>query len=83
MRKPQGGALRNDGIFLPVWTVDYAEVDTFGMLVVQDFEGVAVEDGDDLTCQVSSAEQGGNEKQDNEDCLLHKRCINCPGLRSG
>jgi hypothetical protein len=50
---------------------------------VQDFEGVAVEDGDDLTCQVSSAEQGGNEKQDNEDCLLHKRCINCPGLRSG
>ncbi len=59
-------------------------VDTFGVLVVQDFEGVAVEDGEDLTCQVSNAEQRGNEKQDNEDCPLHNiRCINCPGPRSG
>ncbi len=26
--KPQGGALRNDGIFLPVWVVDVVEAKT-------------------------------------------------------
>ena len=29
------------------WTVDAAEPDTFSALVVEDFDGVAVEDGDD------------------------------------
>ena len=29
------------------WTVDAAEADTFRVLVVQDFDGVAVEDGND------------------------------------
>jgi len=37
--------------------VDAAEADAFSALVVQDFEGVAVEDGDDFTdgrCRIAS-----------------------------
>jgi hypothetical protein len=30
-----------------LWVVDAAETDTFGVLVVQNFDGVAVEDRDD------------------------------------
>lgn len=33
-------------------TVDAAEPDAFGVLVVQDFDGVAVEDGDDMIREV-------------------------------
>jgi len=32
MIQPQGGALRNDDICLPVWTVDAVEVDTFRLV---------------------------------------------------
>ena len=39
-----------------LWTVDAVEADTFRALVVQDFEGVAVEDGDD-----GAGEFGGND----------------------
>ena len=34
--------------------IDPAEADAFRVLVVQDFEGVAVEDGDDLAEEVGS-----------------------------
>ncbi len=37
MRNPQGGALRTDGIFLPVWAVDAVESDAFRVMIVQDF----------------------------------------------
>jgi hypothetical protein len=30
-----------------LWTVDTAQSDTFKVLIVQDFDGVAVENGDD------------------------------------
>jgi hypothetical protein len=33
-------------------TIDAAEVDAFGVLVVQDFDGVAFEDGDDGTGEI-------------------------------
>jgi hypothetical protein len=33
-----------------LWAVDAVEADAFRLLVVQDFEGVAVEDGDDGAC---------------------------------
>jgi len=35
-----------------LWAVDAAEADTFGTLIVQDFEGVAVEDRDDAAGEV-------------------------------
>ncbi len=69
LRRGLLGSLAVGLTFLRV--VDADAADTFGVLVVQDFEGVAVEVGKNLTCQVSSAEQRGNEKQDNEDCPLH------------
>jgi hypothetical protein len=34
-------------------TIDTVEGDAFGVVVVQDFDGVAVEDGDDLAGEVS------------------------------
>jgi hypothetical protein len=39
-----------------VWRVDAVETDTFSLLVVQDFDGTAVEDGDDITTK-----RGGND----------------------
>lgn len=45
-------------------TIDAAEADAFRVLVVQDFEGVAVEDGDD-----GAGEVGG--------IGLGSRCENC------
>ena len=46
--------------FLPVgltffWAVDPAETDTFSAFVVEDFDGVAVEDGDDRAREVGSS----------------------------
>jgi hypothetical protein len=38
--------------------VDAAEADAFSMVAVQDFEGVAVEDGDDGASEVSETEIG-------------------------
>lgn len=50
----RGRLLRSlaEGLFL-LRTVDAAEADTFGVLVVQDFEGVAVDDGDDGAGELS------------------------------
>ena len=36
--------------------INAAETDTFSAVVVQDFEGVSVEDGDDGTGEVGSCE---------------------------
>ena len=36
------------------WTVDAAEADAFRVVVVQDFELVAVEDGDDRAGEIGS-----------------------------
>ena len=47
-----------------LWTVDATEADTFRMGVVQDFDGVAVEEGDDLGSKVQReyGGEGGNEE---------------------
>ena len=42
--------------------VDPAEADALRVLVVQDFDGVAVEDGDDGTGEVGSCEGSTQEK---------------------
>ena len=44
-----------------LWTVDGVEPDAFGVAVVQDFDGVAVEDGDDGPGKVF-CERGLGEK---------------------
>ena len=44
-----------------LWTVDGIEPDVFGVAVVQDFDGVAVEDGDDGPGKVF-CERGMGEK---------------------
>ena len=41
-----------------LWTVDPAEAETFSMVAVQDFEDVAVKDGDDGAGEVSEADRG-------------------------
>jgi hypothetical protein len=38
------------------WAVDAIKADAFGVMVVQDFDGVAVEDGDDGAGEVGSLE---------------------------
>ena len=38
-----------------LWAVDPAETDTFSAFVVEDFDGVAVEDGDDRAREVGSS----------------------------
>jgi len=35
-----------------LWAIDATETDTFRAVIVQDFEGVAVEDGDDGTGEI-------------------------------
>jgi hypothetical protein len=45
-------------------TVDPVEADTFRVLVVQDFEGVAVEDGDDLAGEISNGLGGAEQEQE-------------------
>jgi hypothetical protein len=37
-----------------LWAVDAAEADAFCMVAVQDFDGVAVEDGDNISCYRTS-----------------------------
>jgi len=50
----RGGLLRSltEGLAF-LWAVDAVETDAFGVVVVQDFEGVAVEDGYNGACEVS------------------------------
>ena len=51
----RGGLLRSLAVGLAfLWAVDAAEADTFRVVVVQDFDGVAVEDGDDGAGEVGS-----------------------------
>ena len=45
--KPQGGAWGNGCIDPLLLTIDAVEADAFSVVVVQDFGGVTVEDGDD------------------------------------
>src|SRR5438093_71073 len=44
--------------------VDAAEADTFGVLVVQDFDGIAVEDGDDGAGEISNGSGGAEQEQE-------------------
>ena len=44
-------------------TVDAAESDTFRVVVVQDFDGVAVEDGHDLAGEIGKGCRGCQEEQ--------------------
>jgi hypothetical protein len=37
-----------------LWAINATQADTFGAVVVQDFDGVAVEDGDDGAGKVDS-----------------------------
>jgi hypothetical protein len=61
----RGRLLRSlaEGLFL-LRTVDTAEADTFGVLVVQDFEGVAVEDGDDGAGEVGECSIRNEEESE-------------------
>jgi hypothetical protein len=43
-------------------TIDLAEADTFSVVVVQDFDGVAVEDRDDGAGETSGLDVGTNEE---------------------
>lgn len=63
--------------------IDPAEADACRLIVVQNFDGVAIEDADDLPRQLSSTEQRGNDKQDNTDYPLHERCMEFPAPQSG
>jgi hypothetical protein len=49
-----------------LWTVDAVETDTLRAGVVQNFDGVAVEDGDDEAGEVG--ERGIGEKKEDETC---------------
>jgi hypothetical protein len=44
--------------------VDPVEADTFGVLVVQDFDCVAVEDRDDLAGEISNGSGGAEQEQE-------------------
>ena len=41
-----------------LWTVDAAEADTVGMVTVQDFDDVAVEDAYDMAGEVGGVSRG-------------------------
>jgi hypothetical protein len=55
-----------------LWTVDATEADTLRVGAVQDFEGVAVEEGDDRTGEVSpggaQTQTLSKEDQTDNDC---------------
>jgi hypothetical protein len=54
----RGGLLRVLAIRLAfLWAVDAGKTDAFRVLVVQDFDGVAVEDGDDGAGEIGSYER--------------------------
>ena len=46
--------------------IDAPETDTFSAVVVQPFEGVVVEDGDDGACEVG--ERGIGKQKEDETC---------------
>ena len=46
--------------------IDATEADPFSMVTVQNFEGVAVEDGDDGACEVG--ERGIGKQKEDETC---------------
>jgi hypothetical protein len=65
--KFRGGLLGSFAIGLTfLWTVDAAEADTFGAVVVQDFNGVAVEATDNGVGELG--ERGLGEKKEDETC---------------
>jgi hypothetical protein len=47
-----------------LWAINAAQADTFGAVVVQDFEDVAVKDGDDEAREVRNGSGGGEQKQE-------------------
>ena len=63
--KPQSGAWGNGCIDLLLLAIDVAEADAFRVLVVQDFDGVAIEDGDDGTSKLCS--EHTSQKEDTAD----------------
>jgi hypothetical protein len=56
--------------------IDSAETDAFRVLVVQDFEGVAVEDGDDEAGEICR-KSGTGEKEGKECCHDNKHRSSC------
>jgi hypothetical protein len=44
--------------------INTTQADTFGAVVVQDFDGVAIEDGDDEAGEVSNGSGGGEQEQE-------------------
>lgn len=49
------------GTVFPIRSVNAAQAGTFGMLIVQDFEGVAIEDGDDGAGEISGKDTNRNQ----------------------
>jgi hypothetical protein len=49
-----------------LWAVDAVEPDAFGVGVVQDFDGVAVKDGDDGAGEVGGDDPGDNQEDKEE-----------------
>ena len=56
--------------------VNPAEADTFSMVAVQDFDGVAVKDEDNLAGEVGSTDNSGDEQgcQQQEWCPVRDQC---------
>ncbi len=47
-----------------LWAINATQADAFGAVVVQDFESVAVEDGDDEAGEVSNGSGGAEQEQE-------------------
>jgi hypothetical protein len=47
-----------------LWAVDPAEADAFSFVVAHNFDGVAVEDGDDGAGEVSNGSGGAEQEQE-------------------
>jgi hypothetical protein len=62
--------------------VDAVESDVFGVLVVQDFEGVAIEDGDDGASQLSCKDRTGKQEREEDNPETshgpHARSVHTP-----
>ena len=41
-----------------LWTVDATQTDTFGVSVVEDFDSIAIKDGDDKAREVGGLSRG-------------------------
>jgi hypothetical protein len=46
-----------------LWAINATQADSVGAVVVQDFDGVAVEDGDDEASEVSNGSGGGEQER--------------------